>query len=115
MAGLYEGELLEGLSLREEAFEEWLAAERRRLRELARDALTELLAHYEAIAETKAGRRVAEQLLALDPLQESVHRALMRLHAAEGRHGAALKQYGECVRILSRELGVEPEAATIAL
>jgi DNA-binding SARP family transcriptional activator/alpha-beta hydrolase superfamily lysophospholipase len=115
VADLYEGELLQGFSLREEAFEEWLGSERRRVREIARDALTELLEHYETSGEARAGRRIAEQLLTLDPLQESAHRALMRLHAAEGRHGAALKQYGECVRIMSHELGVDPEAATTAL
>jgi hypothetical protein len=36
------------------------------------------------------------QLLSLDPLQERVHRALMRLYAAQGRHDAALAQYERC-------------------
>ena len=30
------------------------------------------------------------KLLSLDPLQEQIHRALMRLYAAQGRHDAAL-------------------------
>jgi len=36
----------------------------------------------------------------------------MRLYADTGRRSAALRQYEECVEILSRELGAEPEAET---
>jgi tetratricopeptide (TPR) repeat protein len=52
------------------------------------------------------------RLLALDPLQEAVHRTLMRLYGRQGRRGAALKQYQVCVGVLRRELGTEPEAET---
>src|SRR5262249_58629303 len=56
--------------------------------------------------------QTALRLLALDPLQEPVHRTLMRLYAELGRRGAALRQYQLCVSVLQRELRVEPEAAT---
>src|SRR4029453_12341925 len=39
----YRGDLLEGLGVSESPFEEWLAAERERLRELALEALARLL------------------------------------------------------------------------
>src|SRR5207244_3231320 len=54
-------------------------------------------------------------LLSLDPLQENVHRTLMRLYAARGRHDAALAQYERCRRELSDQLGVQPESQTEAL
>jgi len=54
----------------------------------------------------------ALRLLALDPLQESVHRALMRLYDRQGRRAASLRQYQECVDLLQRELGTEPESET---
>src|SRR6185503_19576267 len=54
----------------------------------------------------------ALRLLTLDPLQEVVHRTLMRLYAGLGRRGTALRQYQQCVSVLGRELGVEPEAET---
>jgi len=41
---LYRGDVLEGLVLEEPSFEEWLIAERLRLRELALDAFARLLA-----------------------------------------------------------------------
>ena len=52
------------------------------------------------------------KLLSLDPLQENVHRTLMRLYAAQGRHDAALAQYERCRRELSDQLGVPPEPET---
>ena len=52
------------------------------------------------------------KLLSFDPLQERVHRALMRLYAAQGRLDAALAQYERCRRELSNQLGVRPETET---
>ena len=112
---LYRGDLLEGLCLREEAFEEWLANERRRLHELALSAYSGLLGHYAAAGRAEEAVQAALRLVALDPLQESVHRHVMRLYAAQGRPSSALKQYELCARTLRRELGIEPETETTAL
>ncbi len=79
-AVLYGGELLEGIGIRDAVFEEWLLVERQRLRNVAATVLKKLLDQEvgeEAIA-------TARRLLALDPLQEWAHRALMRLHAEAG-------------------------------
>src|SRR5262245_39293849 len=111
-AALYQGELLEGLSVDEPPFEEWLLAERERLRELALEALARLLAHQAKSPATERAIQTALRLLALDPLQEPVHRTLMRLYARQGRRSAALKQYQVCVGVLRRELGAEPEPET---
>ena len=111
-AALYKGALLEGFGLREEAFEEWLSAERERLRTSALGALSRLLAHHQAAGAVDRATPIAVRLLALDPLQEAVHRALMELYGRQGRFGSALKQYQLCRELLQRELGVEPEPAT---
>ena len=109
---LYAGDLLEGLAVNEPSFEEWLVAERERLRELARGALTTLLSAQTRAALLEPAVQTALRLLALDPLEEAGHRSLMRLYARQGRRGAALRQYQVCVDALHRELGVEPEAET---
>ena len=62
-----------------------------------------------------ATSRVAQRWLELDPLHEPAHRALIRLYAERGDRAAALAQYRECVRTLSRELGVPPLAETTRL
>jgi DNA-binding SARP family transcriptional activator len=111
-AALYRGDLLEGITLQEPPFEEWLRTERERLRELAVDTLAKLLAHQTRTGDTEQAVQTAVRLLGLDPAQEAVHRALMRLYARQGRRGAALRQYQVCVGVLERELGAEPEAET---
>jgi len=111
-AELYRGDLLLGFTLDEPLFEEWLVAERERLREMALEALARLLAHQTRGVSTERAIQTAVRLLALDPLQEPVHRTLMRLYGRQGRRGAALKQYQTCVSVLRRELGTEPVAET---
>ena len=109
---LYRGDLLENLALREAPFEEWLLAERERLRQLALDAFAKLLRHQRTAGALDDAVATALRLLALDPLQEPVHRVLMRIHVDRGRRAAALRQYQLCISALARELRVEPERAT---
>ena len=112
---LYRGDLLEGLGATSAPFEEWLLTERERLRELALEALAKLLAHHRQSGRSDEAVRTALRLLSLDPLQEPVHRTLMRLYAGQGRRGSALRQYQACVESLQRELNVGPENETKAL
>ena len=109
---LYGGDLLEGLTAGEPPLEEWLIGERERLRELVLEALAKLLAHHTEAGRRETAVRFAVRLLALEPTQESIHRALMRLYERIGRRGAALRQYQACVAALARELGEEPEGET---
>jgi DNA-binding SARP family transcriptional activator len=108
----YRGDLLEGLALPERAFDEWLTAERERLHELAIKALGRLLAHQSTTETDDQALWTARRLLELDPLEEAVHRLVMRLHSQHGRRTAALRQYQICVDHLERELRAEPEAET---
>lgn len=114
-AEVYRGDLLLGFSLSEPLFEQWLTAERERLREMALQCLARVLADHTRDATAERAIRTAVHLLALDPLQEAAHRTLMRLYARHGRRAAALKQYQVCVAALRRELGTEPEAETKTL
>ena len=56
--------------------------------------------------------QTALRLLTIDPLQEDVHRSLMRLYHEIGNAAQALRQYVACEKALRKELGVEPEDAT---
>ena len=110
-AALYKGEFLAGLNLNEQAFEEWRAVERERLSALAVEALTGLV-DRQALETPEAAIATARRLLAIDPSQERMHRALMKLLLGQGQRAAALKQYQLCVDWFERELGVEPEEET---
>jgi TolB-like protein/DNA-binding SARP family transcriptional activator len=113
--GLYRGDLLDGIAVHDRAFEDWLAGERGRLRGRACEALNSLLGHQVESGDAKAAIATACRLLALDPLQEVVHRALMSLYAGRGERTLALKQFQACRDALAAELGVSPEAETEAL
>jgi TolB-like protein len=107
-AELYRGDLLDGLDVRDAAFEEWRTVEGEGLRARTVAALGRLL-------ETQTGGEAvvtARRLLALDPLNEHTHRALMGLYAEGGDRGLAVKQYEACRQLLRAELGLEPEADT---
>src|SRR5262245_187034 len=112
---LYRGDLLEGLDVRDPAFEEWLLFERQRLRDHARDALARLVAHHMVGGASEQASVAARRLLALDPLHESAHRALMQIYAQQGQTALALRQYQLCCDALQRELGVKPEPETEGL
>jgi TolB-like protein/two-component SAPR family response regulator len=112
---LIRGEFMEGLSVDEAAFEHWLAGERERFRQLACTIHSRLMDRAERTGDIEEALNHGLKLISLDPLQEEVHRALMRLYAAQGRNDAALAQYERCKRELSSQLGVQPEPETETL
>lgn len=112
---LYRGDLFEGLDVRSEGFDEWLAGERNRLRDLAVDTLGQLMTLRAEAGEAESAIAAAQQLLALDPLREDAYRLLMRSNDKAGRRSAALRQYQKCEDVLRRELDVEPAPETLQL
>jgi DNA-binding SARP family transcriptional activator len=114
-AQLYRGPLLDGIGLREDGFEEWLLGERRRLHEEMLKVLRRLATAARARADDAAARDALERAVALEPLSEEAHRALLRLHLDHGRTAEAVRQYTACAGILRRELQVEPGPETVAL
>jgi predicted ATPase/DNA-binding SARP family transcriptional activator len=115
-AARYAGPLLDGLELRDsDPFAEWRFFEAEALgRELAW-VLEALAAALVARGDYEEAAAAARRRVALDPLHEPAHRALMQIYAAAGQRAAAVRQYDECARALREQLGVEPDAETIAL
>ena len=96
------GELLPGW------YDDWVLLERERLRQLRLHAL-------EALADKLAGaRRYGEAVQAAyaavrtEPLRESAHRAVVRVHLAEGNLAEAVRAYESFRALLADELGVAP-------
>ncbi|MEZ4663076.1 MAG: tetratricopeptide repeat protein [Caldilineaceae bacterium] len=96
-------------------FDDWQFFESEALRSDYADVLAQLVQHLSARTIDDAIVFAARRWLALDTLDESVQRQLMRLYALAGQQAAALRQYEECARLLDDELGVEPDAETAAL
>jgi DNA-binding SARP family transcriptional activator len=113
---LYGGDFLDGFYLSDVThFDEWVLAQRARLRELALAALHRLVTHFAAQAEYETAIAYARQLLAIEPWREEAQRELMRLLAFSGQRSAALRQYETCRRILTEEVAVQPSAETESL
>jgi predicted ATPase len=74
-----------------------------------------LAERYWQQADYQNGLAATQRLLQWEPWHEAGHRLQMQLLAATGQRAAALAHYERCRVILAKELGVEPEAATVAL
>lgn len=114
-ATLCRGEFLEGVRVRDRAFEAFLRVEQERVQELVIDVLNRLLGHQLDQDAIGSAAETAKRLLGADPLHEAAHRALMRHYAAKGQKGLALRQYQACREILQDELEIKPDAETQAL
>jgi DNA-binding SARP family transcriptional activator len=109
---LYKGPLLNGLSLPDPAFDEWLTTTRSELHGLACDTLERAAEAAASAGNTDSAITFAQQLVRLDPLREDAHRRLIRLLYDNGDRAAAIRQYQTCVDTLEKELNVGPDATT---
>ena len=113
---LYTADFLAGFTLPDSPdFDDWQAYTTEQLRRRARTLLEKLAWAYAAAGEGERAIATAHRRLALDPLDEDAHRALMQFYAQSGQPGAALRQYEQCRQILEDELGAPPAAETTAL
>ena len=113
--GLLDGDLLADIDVKEPAWEDWLSEERRRIGNLACDALVKL-----GGIELEQGRAAdawlrAEACIRRDIFREDAHRLAIRAFVALGRRAEALKHYQNLAERLKQELGTAPEAETIKL
>jgi DNA-binding SARP family transcriptional activator/predicted ATPase len=106
---IYQGEFLSSLALDGcPGFEEWMLVRRERLLRQLCEALSDLVACFEARDELRQGLEAAERWARLDPLSEPALRQTMRLLALDGQRTQALARYHSFRRLLEAELGVEP-------
>ena len=112
---LCDGPFLDGLSVPDPAFENWLAATRGELHVQACEALDRATDAAAGSDETDRAIDFARRLVALDPLREHAHRRLMLLLHNIGDRAGALRQYQACADILKKELQIEPDTATKTL
>ena len=104
-----------GEPLPEERYSDWAASWREQLNSLHAEVLGALAEEHGRAGDHNAAARAARALVDLDPLDERAQRLLMGAYASAGRRGAGLRQFLECRRALVEQLGIEPEAETLAL
>jgi TolB-like protein/regulator of sirC expression with transglutaminase-like and TPR domain len=114
-ATLYGGAFLDGFDIKEKEFEDWIRSERLRFSELAADVLAKLSRYQAGSGDADVAIQTAKRLIAVDPLSEEGHRALMRLYAEKGKRAQALKQYQTLETALRSEIDAEPDVNTRSL
>jgi DNA-binding SARP family transcriptional activator len=96
-------------------YDDWVVFERERFRQLGLHALEALAERLIACRRLGEALRAALAAVAVEPLRESAHRTLIRVHLAEGNAGEALRQYRLCRRVLDEQLGLAPSPELDAL
>jgi DNA-binding SARP family transcriptional activator len=112
---LYQGDFLAGFSLRDTPeYDEWQFFHAETLCQDLAKVLGCLVQAYANDHQFDQAITHVRRWLALDTLQEEVHRQLMLLYAWSGQRNAALRQYRICARTLADELGgdVKPTEET---
>lgn len=88
-------------------YEDWVLVEREHFRQLRLRALDGLCDRLTTAGRLGEALEVGLSALAGEPLRESAHRAVIRIHLADGNRSEALRQYRLCRHLLA-ELGVRP-------
>lgn len=93
-------------------YDDWIAPERARLRQLFLQALETTIQLLIAQQAYQRAVPISRQLIAAEPLHEAAYRQLMALHVQLGDRAAALRIYYQCAAVLQRELAVDPAPET---
>lgn len=105
---LWRGSFCDGLDVAVEPFEEWLLRERARLDELAAAGFKRVTQIQVTAGRFEAAICAAQQCVALNPFDDSVHADLIDLYGQRGWVGSARKAYRRCADLFQRELGEAP-------
>lgn len=92
--------------------EAWLEVERERFRQLRLHVLEALADRLADEGRYGLALELALGALRTDPLRESAHRHVIRIHLAEGNVSEAVRALERCRELLDTELGVRPAPAT---
>jgi DNA-binding SARP family transcriptional activator len=106
---LYAGDLLE------DVYDDWVLAERERLRTRYLDVLAESLERYRAARAHGAAIACAKRILSADPWREDTLRALVTVRYESGDTSGALAEYEQFVKRLRDELAIAPMPETVAV
>jgi DNA-binding SARP family transcriptional activator len=98
--------------LARELFDDWLIPLREHYRQEFAYVLGKLAVLFEDDGDYEAAIRHAERLVAQDALREAHHQLLIRLHIANHDRAGALRAYYQCMRVLRKELAVDPDPVT---
>ena len=89
-------------------YDDWVLLERERLRQLRMQALEAVAARLALLGRHGEALEVAYAAVRAEPLRESAHRTVVRVHLAEGNMAEAIRAYWLFRTMLRDELDVLP-------
>jgi LuxR family maltose regulon positive regulatory protein len=107
---LYEGDFLQ-----HEAERPWVLKARQELSDRLLRAIRDAARACEHVRRWEDAASLYRAGIELDSLNEGLYRGLMLCHQQLGDHSEALQAYGRCRELLTRFLGIAPNAKTQAL
>ncbi len=96
-------------------YDDWIVLERESYRQLRLRALDTLCERLTNIGRFDDALDAGLSSIACEPLRESAHRAVIRLHLAEGNVCEAIRQYRLCRWLLRERLDIAPSERMEAL
>jgi SARP family transcriptional regulator, regulator of embCAB operon len=89
-------------------YDDWVLVEAEDWRQLRLHALETLAGRLTAVGCCGQAADAASAAVRAEPLRESAHAALIRVHLAEGNQSEALREFTRYQALLHAELGLEP-------
>ncbi len=89
-------------------YDDWVLLERERVRQLRLHTLEALAVRLVAVRRLADALEVAYEAVRAEPLRESAHRTVVRVHLAEGNFVEAVRAHDRFRDMLWDELGVRP-------
>ena len=114
-SGLWVGDLIGERELLPDWDDDWLVAERERFRQLLLHVLETVASRLCVAGEYGLAIEAALAALRIDLLRESAHRAVIRVHLAEGNVVEATRALAFCRSTLRHEAGVDVAPETLDL
>jgi DNA-binding SARP family transcriptional activator len=113
---LWNGTLLEGLDAEDDLeFDRWLERQRTDFQAQYLDSLHSFAMQLEKAKDYRQALGIYQQILNDDNLNESVYRAIIRLHGVLGMREQALAVFSQLELLLREDLGLTPLPETVAL
>lgn len=110
---IYKGDFLKGFGVKTSPeFEDWMLVEKERLQATYLALLEFLIEGLFTLRQYDKAIYYSNRMLAVNPLDETVHRNLIRLYTLTGQRAQAIKQYRICSEILRQELNLTPSPET---
>lgn len=92
------GEFLQGIDIREPAFEDWLSDQRQRVNRLVQDRLERECERFLDAGAFPMAQRVSAKLIEIDNFNESAHRGRMRALEGQGEIAKAPRHFDDLAR-----------------